>query len=92
MTWLDLNTKVLVNFAKSFSAGWCALAKFNYQFLSLNIQPIPVRARQRASPNQKVRRQKAAILWQHKHGSRNISSHGKSNLSRYHPIAAQPHL
>ena len=92
MTRLDLNTKVLVIFAKFFSAGWCAEAAPNYPFLSLNSQPVPVRARQRASSNQNVRRQKATILRQHKHGGRNISSHGKSNLSKYHLIAVPPHL
>ena len=80
---LGLDTKVLVLFAKFFSAGWCAEIGLNYPLSSLNSQPVPVRARQRASSNQNVRRQKATILWQHKHGSRNISSYGKSNLSKY---------
>lgn len=92
MTLLDLNTKALVIFAKFFSAGWCAEAGPNYPFLSRNSQPVPARAGQRASSNQNVRRQKATILWQHQHGSRNITSHGKSNLSVYHLIAALPQL
>jgi hypothetical protein len=73
--------------------GWTELPFF----CCVNGQPVPVRARQRASSttNQNVRRQKVTILWQHKHGSRNISSHGKSNLSGCHligVIAALPHL
>lgn len=40
----------------------------------------PDRARQCASSGQNIRRQKTAIFWQHKHGSRDISSHGQSNL------------
>ncbi len=40
----------------------------------------PDRARQCASSGQNIRRQKTAIFWQYKHGSRDISSHGKSNL------------
>ena len=58
--------------------GW-----MNYPFMLPNSQLVPVRARQRASSNQNVRRQKATVLWQHKHGSRNITSYGKSNLGKY---------
>lgn len=62
-------------------------------FVTLNLpyrHHGPVRARERASTDPNVRRQKATILWQHKHGSRNISSHGKSNLGKYRLLIVTP--